>query len=86
MFKMEKNYKMVFAFTKKNHAAVRSTLIKLGNPATTPELCPGVQRHARQLKGMQGSADRIFLKQNSNISAEESQGGEQAVITLLVCN
>lgn len=37
MFKMEKNYKMVLAFTKKNHAAVRSILIKRGKFGYNPK-------------------------------------------------
>lgn len=52
MFKMEKNYKMVLAFTKKkkkNHAVVRSILIKRGKFSYNPE------SSVQESKGMHGS-------------------------------
>lgn len=48
---MEKNYKMVLAFTKKkkNHAVVRSILIKRGKFSYNPE------SSVQESKGMHGS-------------------------------
>lgn len=57
-FKMGGGCKIVLAFTKKDHAKIRSIIDK--NEATIQS--PWVQRHACQPKEMQGSSDNSFFR------------------------